>query len=219
MKKSYSPPSNHDEIFGNMIYSLEFNLVNEEKIKGRLLDSSNDILADFSDDKSTKNNDILLEPCFYNTHTINVLNQNWYSGNAILLGEYEKNSFTGSFLLEIAKNKSRSILILEVIFNEGINFIGNSKFKGNLEILLSNGEKISCIDRNLNGKQVNEDNSISIFSVYYITVNEYDKLSKTNISSVLCKFGDLQNGYENFVFDGVSKSFRCVIEGINDYSK
>jgi hypothetical protein len=82
----------------------------------------------------------------------------------------------------------------------GADYRDRYRFNGNLEILLSNGEKIICLDRNINGNQVNKNNIKSIFAVYYLTENEYLTLSNTKISSVTFKFGDQVSGYKNFVF-------------------
>ncbi len=81
------------EGFGHFDTYLEFKLVDEHKVIERLSNKSKDILSDFGDAVSTDISKKSDEPCSYNTHTINVLNQNWYTGSGIFLGTHDNNGF------------------------------------------------------------------------------------------------------------------------------
>jgi len=209
---------------GTLVYSgesddiLSFMLIDDQIMESMLSNGTNNVLSDFG---STAKTDLKIEPCFYNTYEINMLNQKWWTGNGICLRKEDYPSSTSSFDLNIGKNKDRSIVYI-TYYTKSEYRSGFAKtdlnFTGNLEIFLSNGERISCIDRGLTGVQMNDENTNLIFAIYYLTTNEYKQLSTTNIESVKIRFGPYGQ-YENYVFNNIKQSFGCTIEGIDEVLK
>lgn len=109
--------------------------------------------------------------------------------------------------LYIAKNKSRSIIIL---WKETPNSFYSSAehFKGPVNLFLQNGEKITCNDRNILGEQNTDDNLYVTFAVFYLTPQEYEKIKSYGIQSLSYKFGDTQSGFQNYI-DKTYEELKC----------
>jgi len=179
-------------------------------------------------EKSTK-----IDECSFETETETVflLNQKWYSCGGYGIRETGKLDYENGnrpkdigdlgnpkyklvpsmdyslTRLYIAKNKSRSIIIL---WKEMPNTFYSSAehFKGPVNLFLKNGERITCNDRNILGEQNTDDNLYVTFAVFYLTQQESDKIKSNGIQSLSYKFGDTQSGFQNYI-DQTYEDLKC----------
>ena len=193
--------------YDELIFVLIDSMLIKNKIKRK--NSKTDLLSEFNTPlNETKN----IVPCTYNTHKVDLLNQEWCTGDEICL-RYNKEPYgTQEFNLGVAKNYSNKILYISCTSSLG--FFGG-EFRGNLEIILNNGEKIICHERNLRGSNKEGNDYHLSYSVYYLTENEYEKLSEQNICCLKIIF-EYNNSWENYFFENVNSNFKCTIDGLSD---
>ncbi len=194
------------------------------KFENALDEFSSDIISS----KETENN----YPIRYeDIEQLFVLDKKWFSSgylNVYTISDNNRNdifkpqtSGFDKFVLQIAKNSTQSIALLCRQSQSKFISVPNVNFIGNLEMILENGNKITCIDRKYYGNQKTNNDIDEVFNVYYLTDVEYEMLKTNKIIGVSFKYGPI-NAYSPGTVNQTYQTkldFKDLLEAIDAHIK